>query len=227
MGKLIDFLTGTKILEEVESPINGKISVVKSLAFGIYVQVDGLTQSGGIIYQIWKKTLKKIQNPKPKIQKCLILGLGGGSVANVVGEFWPEAKITGVDLDPIMVEMGKKYLGLDNYNIDVVIGDAYDFVRKSQKEQKLRLRRQNPKFKYDLILVDLYIGEEFPTRFESEKFLRSVERLLSKSGVAVFNRLYYGEKRKEAMKFGQKLEKIFPHLEYFYPEANVMFICNT
>ena len=218
MGKLADFLTGTKVLEEVESPINGEIKVVKGLAFGTYIQVEGLTQSGGILKSVWKKPLKKIFNLQVPISSVLVLGLGGGTVAGLVRDFWEDAEITGVDLDPRMVEMGKKYLGLVKFNVDVVIGDAYEFVKKS--------KIQNPKSKYDLVLVDLYIGREFPKKFEKEEFLLSVKKLIREDGRVIFNRLYYGEKRSEAVRFGNKLEKIFKKIEVGYPEANVMFVCS-
>ena len=217
-SKLTDFLTGTKVLEEVESPINGEIKVVKGLAFGTYIQVEGLTQSGGILKSVWKKPLKKIFNLQVPISSVLVLGLGGGTVAGLVRDFWEDAEITGVDLDPRMVEMGKKYLGLVKFNVDVVIGDAYEFVKKS--------KIQNPKSKYDLVLVDLYIGREFPKKFEKKEFLLSVKKLIREDGRVIFNRLYYGEKRSEAVRFGNKLEKIFKKIEVVYPEANVMFVCS-
>ena len=218
MGKLVDFLSGTKILEEVISPINGKITVIQSLAFGTYIQVGGLTQSGGVVYDVWHTTLKKVRGQRLEVRKCLILGLAGGSTAKLVRKFWgEEVEITGVDLDPVMVKMGKKYLGLDEYKVKVNIVDAYDYVNKSQF--------QIPNFKFDLILVDLYIGDEFPEKFESENYIRLVRTVLASDGIVVFNRLYYGEKRKEAMKFGKILEKIFEKVDIVFPEANVMFIC--
>ena len=58
------FNLGTKVLAKYESPINGKVEVIKSIAWGTYVQVGGLTQSGGVVYDVWKTTLKKIQKTK-------------------------------------------------------------------------------------------------------------------------------------------------------------------
>lgn len=208
----MDFLSGTKVIEEVDSPINGKIRVVKSLGFGTYIQVDNLTQSGGVVYEVWWNTLRKITHYPLSINHCLILGLGGGSAAKLVKKFWPEAKITGVDIDPVMVELGKKYLGLSKIN--VVIEDAKKFVT-------------NCKEKYDLVLVDTYLGDKYPKKFESDEFLKSVRRLLFNGGIAVFNRLYFGEKRPKAVKFGKKLEKVFGKVEYVYPEANIMFIASS
>jgi len=208
----VDFSLGTKVLEEVKSPINGKIKVVKNLAFGTHIQVENLTQSGGLVEDIWKQTLRQIPNTKYEIRNCLILGLGGGSAAKLVRKFWPEAKITGVDIDPVMVKMGRKYMGLDKAEVDIQIQDALRFCE---------LCTMN----YELIIVDLYKGHEVPEKFQSENYIQLVRTVLASGGVAVFNRLYYGKKRPEAMKFGKKLEKVFSKVEYFYPEANVMFIC--
>ena len=74
--------------------------------------------------------------------------------------------------------------------------------------------------------MDTYVGDEFPRKFESEEFLKLVKKLLSQRGIVIFNRLYYGEKRKEAVKMLKKLEKVFPGVEAVYPEANVMFVCS-
>jgi len=218
MGK-IDFLTGSWTVDEVESKVSGKITVIKSFAFGTYLSAGNLTQSGGVVYDVWRSTLKKVKGKRQEIKDCLILGLGGGSAAKLVRKFWTEAKITGVDLDPVMIGLGKKYLGLDKLGVDIKIGDAVDFVKKSQ------IQNSKSKLKYDLILVDLYVGDEFPEKFETEVFLKLILKPLTDGGIVVFNRLYYGEKRAEAMRFLKTLEKVYKKVDVVYPEANIMFVC--
>ena len=39
--------------------------------------------------------------PKPRRNRVLILGLGGGSAARVVRALAPKARITGVEIDPV------------------------------------------------------------------------------------------------------------------------------
>ena len=211
----MDFLSVNKVLEEVDSPVNGKIRVVRTLGLGTYLQAEGLTQSGGIVDGFWRRLLGKVKKEKPEIKNCLILGLGGGSAAMRVKKLWPQAEVTGVDVDPLMIELGRKYLGLDG--VKVVIEDASDFTidadRKSQK--------------YDLILIDTYLGSSYPPEFERDDFLIRMKRLLKNNGLAVFNRLYYGEKRPAAMRFGAKLEKVFVRVDSFFPEANLMFLCSA
>lgn len=197
------------VLEEVDSKINGQIKVVRSLGFGTYLQVDNLTQSGGIINAIWKGVLRKIKNQKSKVKNCLILGLGGGTVAKLINKNWPEAKITGVDLDPIMVKLGTRYLGLDTSRVKVVIADAsaYRLVPNA----------------FDIVIVDLYIGKEFPAKFTSDVFLKK----LSNNKLVIFNRLYFGDKKTEALAFSQKLKKFFSKVEVVYPVANMIIICRN
>lgn len=196
-------MLGTKILEERTSKYNGKLRVVKTWGMGTYIQAEGLTQSGGVVEGIWNQTLKKIYGMHFEVGNSLILGFGGGTVAKLVRKYWPNAKITGVEIDSNMIELGGKYLGIDRTNTDIKIQDA----------------DKPPVGEFDLVIVDLYRGDQFPKKFESEEFLRR----LSGNKFVVFNRLYYKEKKKEAGEFGEKLKRVFGNVESFYPEANLMF----
>jgi spermidine synthase len=199
-------MLGTKILEERKSKYNGDIKVIRSLGFGTYIQVNNLTQSGGVVENIWNQTLKKVHKSLVTNHQSLILGLGGGTVAKLIRKYWPKSKIIGVEIDPVMVELGTRYLALDTSKTKIVISDAYDFCETSA---------------YDLVIVDIYCGDVFPKKFEQEEFLKK----LTKNKLIIFNRLYFGEKRKEVVKFGSKLEKVFKRVDWFYPQANLMFLC--
>lgn len=216
---------GTKILEERKSKFNGNVRVVRTWGMGTYITSQGLTQSGGIVETIWRSTLSQIRHTTYDIRNVLILGLGGGTVAKLVNKIWLDVKITGVDIDPTMIELGKKYLGLDKIKIDTHIQDA----------SKIPVCRHIsfPEC-YDLIIVDLYNGDKFPAKFATNNYIRLVRTNLTSKGIVVFNRLYYkdrkqGHKRKEAEEFEVKLKKVFGdnNVERFYPTANVMFICRA
>lgn len=199
----------TKILEIKRSKFNGELKVIKSLGAGTFIQSDGVTQSGGIVESIWKSTLWHIAysiNPK----HCLILGLGGGTTAKLIKKFWPDAKITGVEIDPDMIDLGKKYLNLDKFDVDIKVTDAAKPIRQ----------------KFDLVIVDLYQGNSLPTKFTTEQFSRLVYGYVNnKGGVAVFNRLFSEDKKSEALNFSEILRKVFKKVEVFYPPANLMFVC--
>lgn len=211
---MLDWLTGSKKLMEIESPINGKLEVIRDIVWGTYIKAGGLTQSGGIAESVWRKTLIKINTQEFKPRTCLILGLGGGSIAKTARHLWPGIQITGVDVDSLIVELGKKYLGLGSYVVDIKITDAFEFCQKE-------------KSKYDLILIDVYQGDTVPEKLRSENFVKNIQKLMSKNGISVFNRLFGGRHRPDAVKFLKKLEKVFPNCDAMYPEANVMYICKN
>ena len=197
-------MLGTTILEERTSKYNGSLRVVRSWGLGTYIQSDGLTQSGGVVEDFWKQTLRKVKSKGLKVKDVLILGLGGGTVAKLVRKIWPDAKITGIEIDPIMVSLGKKYLDLDKYNVDIKICDANNYSLITNR--------------YDLVIVDTYFGD---------KFVDLSKMKLNKSKIVVFNRLYYKDKKSEAEKFGEKLKKIFKNVEVFRPITNLMYICSN
>jgi spermidine synthase len=214
MGKITNILSGVKILEVANSPINGRLVVVKDLTFGTHIQANGTTQSGGIAEYVWKFTLKKLHKEKHVFTNILILGLGGGSIAKISKKFWPEAAIVGVDIDPIIVRLGEEYMNVKKYNVETHITDAEEFVKKEKRQ-------------FDLICVDMYQGNKFPEKFAEEKFIKQVKSLLSENGIAVFNRLYGGNHRKSANQMLKTLEKVFPTVDPVFPEANVMFVCKN
>ena len=200
-------MLGTKILEERQSKYNGRLKVVRTLGFGTYIQSDGLTQSGGVVESIWKNTLNNL--PKLNYKNCLILGLGGGTVSKIVFSKFGGVRITGIEIDPLMVDLGKKYLKLEEKNQKIIIDDAF----KSSEIEK----------KYDLVIVDLYNGDSFPKKFESPTFLKKL--LIHK--VVVINRLYYKDKKEKAEMFFEKLKKVFKNIKIHYPPANIMFIISN
>jgi spermidine synthase len=209
MDNLTNFLSGKKIVKKQRSKINGTLTVTTDFFWGTHIMAGGLTQSGGVAKNIWKDTLSRFK--KKDIKSCLILGLGGGSIAGIVSNFWPQAKITGVDIDPQIIALGKKYLKLNAKNVKIHIQDAAKFVKE--------------KGKYDLICLDTYIGDSFPPHLEEKSFLSDLSSSLSSDGLLIVNRLYSSEKRKDALKLEKKLLEVFPKVDRFFPEANIMFLC--
>ena len=225
MKKIDNFLIGHKVLLEVDSPINGKLTVIRDLAWGTYIKVQGITQSGGVVRDVWKSTLKKLKRQISDVKTCLILGLGGGSAAKLVGKFWPEVRITGVEIDPIMIKLGEKYMDLDKTKTKVIIEDAFEFCTSHWPASPIQGGSLST-VHYDLILIDLYIGDKMPKKFEQKRFFRLVSGLLNEGGVAIFNRLYFGDKRPGTMRFGDRLGKIFSEVTAISPEANIFFVCS-
>lgn len=204
-----------KVLEETESDYNGRIKVVKTFE-GTRILVGGITQSGWLLKKVWEAGVKKIKKEKPTVETILILGLGGGTLAELAERYWPESKVTGVDIDAEMVRMGRKHLGLDRVkNLEIHISDAIKWLKGNKKKE------------FDIILIDLYQGTEIPPEFRTENFIKMVKARAAKNGIVAFNHLYSHADREDANDFEKKLKDIFPSRTSVKPEANIIFICYT
>ncbi len=188
------------------SKISGEIVVKEQ--FGRYtLHVQNLIQSGGIIKGIWKKPLKKVT----KAERILVFGLGGGTAVQLIKSRFPKAKIIGIEIDEEIIKIGKKYFGLDKVEgLKIVDGDAIKWVRNYQGD------------KFDLILVDLYLGSEFPEEAMGDEFLKKLKKLLLKDGVVIFNWL----KNKSERRLFEKLERNFAQVEKMNTATNLFFFCH-
>lgn len=191
-------LSGYAIIEEVNSSFNGPIQVIKE--FGqIRIVTADITQSGEPIQSVWRKAVASLRHSSSRI---LILGLGAGTLATMLAKKYPRARLTGVEIDPDMVRLGKKYLNLGNLkNLKIIIRDAAIFCHTASGRRE----------KYDLIFVDLYQGKIVPSKLDSSSFFKSVLSLLQPSGRLFVNRLFYDPtSRSIAQKTLVTLEKLNP-----------------
>lgn len=214
------FFKGYTILEETESRFNGQIQVQEDLFGRRRLLVGGLTQSGRAVENIWQKAIQQFGNLT--IGNCLILGLGAGNAAKIINKYFPKAKITGVEIDPEIILLGKKYFGLDKIkNLKIEMKNALTWVGICSDDSN----HDNKKF--DVILVDLFLGDYYPKEAENEKFLSEVKKLLKPKGYVIFNRLYYKENIIKADKFQKKLKMIFTNIEAKKADYNILFLCRN
>lgn len=214
---------------KTKSKISGEIVVQEQL--GLYtLHVQNLIQSGGIVKGIWKKPLHFVQG-KPFVSKCLMLGLGGGTVVQLIKLQFPQAKIVCIEIDPEIIKIGKKYFGLGKIaDLETVEIDAFEWVRIQAQSQHKNTSDGGPRGllrgerrKFDLIIVDLYLGDKFPPQAEKDKFLAKVKNLLSKGGMTIFNRL----RSDETENFEKKLKKYFSSVKKVETPTNLFFLAKV
>ncbi len=199
-------LNKPKVLEEVESKFSGTLTVTEGYGTR-YVSTGMWTQSGGIITDVWSPVLKKLKNPKNK--SWLVLGLATGTVAHMISKKYQPTKIVGVEIDPEMIHIGKKYFDLDKIpNLEIVNKDASDL------SFDIGL--------FDITLVDMYLGDQLPKFVYSQKFIKSLP-----GDVIVFNHLFYTNMQKEnAQKLVDILKKNYSKIQLVRVLTNLMIICS-
>lgn len=109
----------------------------------------------------------------------LILGLAGGTVTREIDHYIPQAKITGVEIDPKVVELAKQHFQLDQQNVTVHIDDARSFVRKVSATTDTR---------YNTIIIDAYTNEIYiPWHLTTQEFYEELNAVLAPDGIVAFN----------------------------------------
>ena len=208
---------------KTESKISGEIEVKEQ--FGRYtLHVQDLIQSGGIVKGIWEKALRQAQG-KLSVSNCLILGLGGGTVVQLIKARYPEAKIIGIEIDPEIIKIGKKFFGLGEIkNLEIINADAIKWVETKGTSEVARRDSSDGgrNRRFNLIIVDLYIGGKFPQEIASDEFLKKLKKLLSKEGVIIFNWLKNGDEKE----FIEKIERNFSKLEELNTRSNLFLFAH-
>jgi spermidine synthase len=109
------------------------------------------------------------------VRDVATLGNAGGTTGRAYGVFFPGAHIDGVELDPLVSDVGRRYLGLeDNPNLRVVTRDARPFLRGTKK-------------RYDLILIDTYRQPYVPFYLATREFFELVRDRLAPGGIVALN----------------------------------------
>ena len=79
------------------------------------------------------------------LRRVAILGNAGGTTARAMGVFYPQARIDGVELDPAVTAVGRRYFGLDdNPRLHVITADARPFLRRTNNAVRPDHRRRLP-----------------------------------------------------------------------------------
>jgi spermidine synthase len=116
--------------------------------------------------------VKSICSKLPEKSDALILGLGGGTVANILQNDLG-FNVDAVELDQRIADVAKQYFRLSS-KVNVVVDDARHYLEQSQK-------------KYDVILFDVYRGEAPPPHVFTLESLSRTKSLLKEDGLILVN----------------------------------------
>lgn len=198
------------------SDYNHDIRVVEE--HGVYkLLVYGSRQSGEYIKKLWQTAFSDFGIiPSPDVKNILVLGVAGGTVIHMLHAMYPDAIITGVDIDEKMIAVGKKYFGLDAIlNLVLKQDDAKKFINRATDEKK----------KWDLIIIDVFIGASIPPFVGEHAFLFTVKQILSSHGIVVINYLREYEYEKLSDFLFIKLRRVFSEVRDTKIYFNRFFFC--
>jgi spermidine synthase len=170
-----------KIIERTRSPYN-EVDVWKTTT-GIDFEVAGGTHATWDQHRIltdyaWDAiAAAALLRKKAPPRTLLMLGLGGGTAIRQLKHFIPTMRITALEIDETMVDLARRYMGLDDLDIDVVVGDAYDYIRTCNKT-------------FDAVVDDVYLGgasDVFRPKAHDAPLMEQLCQCLNPNGVLLAN----------------------------------------
>lgn len=171
--------------------------------------------------EYWKLAL--LRDPA-KVSSALFVGAGAFGMPENVSRDFPEAAVDVVEIDPQVIEVGRKFFKLDEHpRVKAHAGDARRFLLQSEGK------------KWDLIFGDAYNGiRQIPPHLATREFFQQVADRLEPKGVFIMNVISAVNGPKAELTAGMlaTVRQVFPHVELFavgyrHDDAqNVIFMCS-
>jgi len=139
--------------------------------------VNGIPQTfvnaeTGFSYWYYVHMLSTICSSKPAGSDVLLLGFGGGSVANELTRL--DLKVDAVEIDKRMYQIAKEYFQFNPKNTTFIVDDARHYLKIAKK-------------KYDIIIFDMIKGEVQPPYALTKESFSEGLKLLKPGGQILVN----------------------------------------
>ena len=175
----------------------------------------GAIYSFSDLYSNFRKAFERLDWKQQNIQSCLLLGLGLGSIPEMLTvKFRKSIRFTAVEIDELVIKLAMDYvLRPRGIQVQVFTADAASFLEWHRG-------------KYDMICMDVFIGDRIPKSLESEEALTSMKELLKPNGILLYNRLSRYEPDIQASRafHEQVFLKVFPEGGYLDVGGNWVFV---
>ncbi|WP_291145545.1 spermidine synthase [Flavobacterium sp. UBA7680] len=179
--KLFSYLYPIKIFKKKSA--RSKVIEVTWANGELVLDSENTNYSYGSLQRILRYGLRNIGYEKVlEMEHILVLGVAGGSVIKtLVDEINYKGKITGVEIDPEMIQIANQYFNLNEIKqLEIIIDDAFEFVLKT-------------KDRYDLIIIDIFEDTNMPNFLFEKFFSERVCFLLKDQGFILFNTMILDE----------------------------------
>jgi len=109
-----------------------------------------------------------------QVTSMAIVGLAAGTTARQASLVFPNIQIDGIEIDPTIVEVGQKYFGMTQPNLNIIIQDGRWSLASSDQ-------------RYQIISIDAYQPPYIPWHLTTLEFFSLVYDRLTDDGVMVIN----------------------------------------
>lgn len=131
-------------------------------------------------------------------QRVLFLGAAGGTSLKQLVTVYPDVEVVGVELDPQVVEVARRFFGLDGLpRLHLVAEDARWYVERTTEQ-------------FDAIAIDLYVTGHIPFFTTTREFFQLVKSRLTDRGVIMMNVLSIQVGDDLIAPFVRTVQSVFP-----------------
>ena len=179
----------------------------------VLLQTNGAIYSWEDNYYNFRTAFERTDWRRLPGPRCLLLGLGLGSVPQMLEErFGLAFEYVAVEYDAAVARLAEDYLLYRLRSpITTVVADAAAFVAQCGE-------------RFDLILVDLFVDDEIPRPFAGEAFAKTLAGLLNPGGCVISNRLAHRDhdRADTAAYYREVWRAVFPEGAYLDVVSNWM-----
>jgi predicted membrane-bound spermidine synthase len=112
--------------------------------------------------------------PPDSVQDLLVIGLAAGTTPTQFAEVYGALPVDGVEIDPAIVEVGRRYFGMTQPGLEVHITDGRTYLLQSDR-------------RYSVVAIDAYRLPYIPWHLTTVEFFQQVRDHLRDDGVVAIN----------------------------------------
>jgi spermidine synthase len=137
-----------------------------------------------------------------QVHRVAIIGLAGGTIARQYTAVYGPVPIDGVEIDPAIVQVGRRYFGMTEPNLRVHVADGRPFMRTTTGA-------------YDVVAIDAFQQPYIPFQLTTVEFFQEVRAHLSPDGVVCMNAGHTRTDFRLIQALVNTLSRVFPSVYTF------------
>ncbi len=136
------------------------------------------------------------------VKSMAIIGLAAGTIARQFTAVYGPVPIDGVEIDPAIVDVGRRYFAMTEPNLHVHVADGRTFMRASHGT-------------YDVVAIDAFQQPYIPFQLTTKEFFEDIRAHMSPTGVLCLNTGHTRTDYRLAQAFINTLSQVFPSVYAF------------
>lgn len=104
----------------------------------------------------------------------LVLGFATGTYAKLTRRFFPASQIDGVEIDPEIIALGRRFFALQDADARVFVDDGRVFLTRTDK-------------KYRLVVLDAFQDVTYPFHMATREFFQQLSKNMEEDAVLAIN----------------------------------------